>query len=50
MQLCGNDAYRRMVGPSEEFSKNIGNSYTAAVWANLLCLADSKGRDLEGEG
>jgi hydroxymethylglutaryl-CoA synthase len=47
-QSCGNDAYRRMVGPSEEFSKNIGNSYTAAVWANLLCLADAKGKDLEG--
>lgn len=49
LQSCGNDAYRRMVGPSEEFSKNIGNSYTAAVWANLLCLADAKGKDLEGK-
>lgn len=49
VQKCGGETYQRMVGPSEELSKNIGNSYAAAVWANLLCLADTRGKALEGK-
>ncbi len=45
----GGEEYKRMVGPSIELSQNIGNSYTAAVHANLLCLADSKGAALDGK-
>ena len=39
-------SYHRMVGPSTGLSKNIGNSYTAACYANLLCLISEKGAQL----
>lgn len=44
----GSDAYKAMVGPTEGISKHIGNSYTAAVHNNLLCLISNKGASLEG--
>ena len=43
------DAYARLVGPSESYSKNIGNSYTAALYTNLASLVDEKGADLAGK-
>jgi hydroxymethylglutaryl-CoA synthase len=41
--------YARMVGPSEQLSKGIGNSYAAALHANLVCLVSSLGAGLEGK-
>jgi hydroxymethylglutaryl-CoA synthase len=38
-----------MVGPSEGFSKNIGNSYTGAVYSNITALIDSQRAGLEGK-
>jgi len=38
--------YADMVGPGDKLSKNIGNTYTAAVFANLLCLVSNKGKGL----
>jgi hydroxymethylglutaryl-CoA synthase len=38
--------YASMVAPSDKLSKNIGNTYTAAVFANLLCLVANKGGQL----
>lgn len=49
LQAVKSDAYARMVGPSEGFSKNIGNSYTGAVYSNLACLVDSAGAGLAGK-
>lgn len=45
----GAAAYARLVGPTEGLSKAIGNSYAAAVHANLVCLAAGKGAALEGK-
>lgn len=47
-QAIKTDAYGRMVGPSEDFSKNIGNSYTGAVYSNITSLVDAKGEGLAG--
>ena len=41
--------YSAMVGPSEALSRAIGNSYTAALWANVACLIASKAGELEGK-
>ena len=41
-QAIKTDAYGRLVGPTESFSQNIGNSYTGAVYSNIACLVDSK--------
>jgi hydroxymethylglutaryl-CoA synthase len=41
--------YADMVGPTEALSKSIGNSYTAALWANLACLVSAKGPALAGK-
>jgi hydroxymethylglutaryl-CoA synthase len=49
LNSIGAEAYKAMVGPGEALSKNIGNSYTAALHANLLCLAATKGAALEGK-
>ena len=38
-----------MVGPSEALSKGIGNSYAAAVHANIACLVSTLGAGLEGK-
>jgi len=48
LQAIPTTVYDRMVGPSIEFSQNIGNSYTAAVYSNLVCLVDNLGKELEG--
>jgi hydroxymethylglutaryl-CoA synthase len=52
LSSLGGDAYKRMVGPSESISKNIGNSYTGALHMNLVSLlgdAQSGGSNLEGK-
>ncbi len=41
-----NAYYASMVGPGDKLSKNIGNTYTAAVFANLLCLVSNQGKQL----
>ena len=41
--------YADVVGPSEALSRGIGNSYTAALWANVACLVSAKGAALEGK-
>ena len=48
LSALGGKEYARMVGPSELLSKSIGNSYAAAIHANLLCLTSSLGAGLEG--
>ena len=45
----GAEEYARMVGPSELLSKNIGNSYAAALHANLACLTGAVGGGLLGK-
>jgi hydroxymethylglutaryl-CoA synthase len=45
----GGADYARMVGPSELLSRSIGNSYAAALHANLACLASSEGAGLAGK-
>jgi len=45
---CG-DAYKRLVGPSELISKNIGNSYAGALHMNLASLVGLRGAALEGK-
>ena len=45
----GGAAYAQLVGPTEGLSKAIGNSYAAALHANLLCLAAGKGASLVGK-
>ena len=47
-QAIKTEAYGRMVGPSEGFSRNIGNSYTGAVYANILSLVDAQAEGLAG--
>ena len=37
------------VAPSVGFSQNIGNTYTAAAFANLLCLVSTEGDNLAGK-
>jgi len=49
LSAIGGDDYKRMVGPSIELSQQIGNSYTAAVHNNILCLVDSQSNNLEGK-
>ena len=41
--------YESMVGPSDTLSQHIGNSYTGAIFANLLSLTCNKGAGLEGK-
>jgi hydroxymethylglutaryl-CoA synthase len=41
--------YADVVGPTEALSRGIGNSYTAALWANVACLVASKGGELRGK-
>jgi hydroxymethylglutaryl-CoA synthase len=41
--------YAAAVGPTEGLSKAIGNSYAAALHANLLCLAAAEGEALAGK-
>lgn len=45
----GSEPYRRMVEPGCRLSKQIGNTYTASVFANIVCLVDAHGSSLEGE-
>ncbi len=45
----GGAEYARMVAPSEALSKGIGNSYAAALHANLACLVSSLGEGLAGK-
>jgi hydroxymethylglutaryl-CoA synthase len=52
LSSIGGDLYKRMVGPSETISKNIGNSYTGALHMNLMSLlgdAHAGGAHLEGK-
>lgn len=44
----GTEQYEKAVAPSVGFSQNIGNSYTAALWCNLLSLVDRDGAAVEG--
>ena len=37
------------MAPSVGFSQNIGNTYTAAAFANLLCLVSTEGDNLAGK-
>jgi hydroxymethylglutaryl-CoA synthase len=41
--------YADVVGPTEALSRGIGNSYTAALWANVACLVSAKGAALAGK-
>eukprot|EP00903_Cladosiphon_okamuranus_P006261 g6144.t1 len=43
------EAYRLMVEPGCRLSKQIGNTYTASVFANIVCLVCARGAALEGE-
>lgn len=43
------EAYRSMVEPGCRLSKQIGNTYTASVFANIVCLVDAHGAGLEGQ-
>ena len=49
LSQLGSEDYKRLVGPSELLSKSIGNSYAAALHANLLCLAATEGEALAGK-
>lgn len=49
LAAAGSDLYARSVGPSEAFSKNIGNSYTGALWCNLASIVDAQGAGLAGK-
>ena len=52
LSSIGGETYKRMVGPSELISKNIGNSYTGALHMNLVSLlgdAHAGGAHLEGK-
>ncbi|CAN0055584.1 unnamed protein product, partial [Laminaria digitata] len=42
-------AYRSMVEPGCRLSKQIGNTYAASVFANIVCLACAQGAALEGQ-
>ena len=41
--------YKTKVAPSCEISKNIGNTYTAAVYMNLANIVSNEGAKLEGK-
>ncbi|CAN0138007.1 unnamed protein product, partial [Hapterophycus canaliculatus] len=43
------EAYRSKVEPGCRLSKQIGNTYTASVFANIVCLVSAHGAALEGE-
>ncbi len=43
------EAYRSKVEPGCRLSKQIGNTYTASVFANIVCLVCARGAALEGE-
>lgn len=43
------ELYADMVGPTDTLSQHIGNSYTGAVFANLLSLMCNTGAELEGK-
>ena len=43
------EAYRAKVEPGCRLSKQIGNTYTASVFANIVCLVCARGAALEGE-
>lgn len=43
------EAYRNKVEPGCRLSKQIGNTYTASVFANIVCLVCARGAALEGE-
>lgn len=43
------EAYCSMVEPGCRLSKQIGNTYTASVFANIVCLIDAHGTSLEGQ-
>ena len=49
LAALGAAEYAAAVGPTEALSKAIGNSYAAALHANLLCLAAGKGEALAGK-
>lgn len=49
LKEVGRDGYSKQVEPGVHYSKNIGNSYTGAVYANILSLLDSTGAALEGK-
>lgn len=42
-------AYQSMVEPGCRLSKQIGNTYTASVFANIVSLVDAHGASLEGQ-
>lgn len=44
----GGPQYDAAVGPTVSFSQQIGNSYTAALWTNLLGTVDTLGAALAG--
>lgn len=41
-------AYQSMMEPGCRLSKQIGNTYTASVFANIVSLVDAHGASLEG--
>ncbi|CAM9797074.1 unnamed protein product [Ascophyllum nodosum] len=43
------EAYRSMVEPGCRLSKQIGNTYTASVFANIVSLVDAHGTSLKGQ-
>lgn len=43
------EAYKSKVEPGCRLSKQIGNTYTASVFANIVCLVCARGAALEGE-
>ena len=49
LSSLGAEEYKKLVGPTELLSKSIGNSYAAALHANILCLAAAEGEALAGK-
>jgi hypothetical protein len=45
----GGDLYNQAVGPTVDLSQNIGNSYTAALWSNLVSTVDTLGAKADGK-
>jgi hypothetical protein len=44
-----NDRFKSTVLPSCQISMQVGNTYTASVYMNLVCLISQKGEDLVGK-
>lgn len=43
---ASDEEFQAVVGPSTYCSQNVGNTYTGAVFANLLSLIDQEGDQL----